>query len=233
MANLAFSALVADARGSIGGVVLSRGRGGPIARARVKPINPRSTLQAARRASVAYLMKYWSNTLTEQQRTDWRAYAAGTSWTNKLGQSIAMNANSAFLRLNNLQRLIPSIVIAEAPTAMGHAGGIEFTFLAENDTSKIQVAEPTGDFDKNLDIQTLWLFMGLPTEPGNISKPKGFKYIGRIWGSSGAPLSFPYELDAAYTMHLGQRVTIYATFQDEHYRVSGPHMIHAVAAPSI
>lgn len=223
---------VVDARGSMAGNTFSRCAGGAYIRARVKPINPNAPLQHARRAQVAYLSKYWSETLTEQERTDWRAYATGTSWTNKLGQSITINGLAAFLRLNVLHRMIPSEVIEAAPTAMGHGGGVTFTFTAESDTTKIQLAEPGGAFDKDTELHNLWLFQGIPTEPGRIATPKGFKYIGRVWGSAGDPLAFPYELTSAYTMRAGQFITLRAMFHDEHYRVSGPHWAHIAAAPA-
>lgn len=232
MANILLGGGVTDIRGSIGGSVFSRCAGGNYMRARMKPVNPKSGLQNTRRANTAYLTTYWSKTLTDQQRTDWRAYAAGTSWQNKLGQSISINGLAAFLRLNAFQLLIPSAVIAEAPTAMGHGGGVTFSFDAENDTSKIQLAEPGGVWDTDVDIQNAWLFMGLPAEAGRLATPKGMRYIGRIWGSSGTPLSFPYELDAAYTMQAGQLITLRMMFHDEHYRVSGPFWATATAAPS-
>lgn len=233
MALIKLGGGVTDIRGSVGGSTFSRCKGGNYIRSNKKPCNPRSSLQNTRRANAAYLAKYWSNDLTEQQRADWRAYAAGTTWTNRLGEAIENNGLSAFLRLNAFQLMIPSTIIAAAPTAMGHAGGVTLSFLAENDTGKLQLAEPTGSFDKDLDIHTLWISMGLPTQPGRLATPKGFRYIARVWGSSGAPLAFPYELNAAYTMALGQLVTIRAMFQDEHYRISGPHWATATAAPSI
>lgn len=232
MANVLFGGGVAAMRGSIGGVVFSAGPGGAIARNRTKPINPRSPLQIVRRANTAQLMKRWSNDLTEQQRTDWRAYAAGTSWTNKLGQSITIAGIAAFLRLNALQLLIPAPIIDAAPLAVGHAGGITQTFAAESDTTKIQLDEPGGSFDNLINVHTIYYFMGLPTEIGRKATPKGFRYIGRVWGSPGAPLSYPYELDAEYTMTSGQFITLRMMFQDENYRVSGPFFATATAAPS-
>lgn len=220
---------VTDIRGSIGGTTFSRAAAGNYARSRKKPVNPRTPLQNSRRAEVAYLTKFWSNELTEQQRTDWRAYVQGTSWTNKLGQAIEINGLAAFIRLNVFHRMIPSVVIANAPTAMGHGGGVTITFTPEWDTTKIQLDEPGGAFDKAIDIQNMWVFMGIPTEAGRLAPPKNFRYIGRVWGSSGAPLSFPYELDAAYTMAYGQRITLRAMFHDEHYRVSGPFFAMALA----
>lgn len=222
MAVIMLGGGVTDIRGKIGGNVFSRGKGGNIIRKNTKGCNPRSSLQSARRANTAWLAKRWSNDLTAQQRADWRAYAAGTTWTNKLGQTIEIGGNAAYLRLNVLHRLIPSVPIDAAPLAMGHGGGIEFTFAAESDTSKIQLDEPTGAFDNDTDIQNIWWFMGLPSEPGRDATPKGFRYIGRTWGSSGAPLAYPYELTAAYTMRTGQLITLRAMWHDENYRVAGP-----------
>lgn len=232
MANILLGGGITDIRGSIGGTTFARNAAGNYARARMKPVNPRSDLQLTRRANLAYLANAWSKTLTEQQRDDWRAYAAGTSWSNRLGQSIQINGLAAFVRLNVFHLMIPSSIIPDAPLAMGHGGGVTFTFDAESDTSKIQIDEPGGSFDKDTDIQNIWFFMGLPTEAGRIAMPKGFRYIGRIWGSSGAPLAFPYELDAAYTMQADQIVTIRAMWHDENYRVAGPFFASEGAAPS-
>lgn len=223
---------VTDIRGSIGGNTFARSAAGNYVRSRIKPVNPRSPDQNTRRANMAYLTKYWSSGLTEQQRTDWRGYATATSWTNKLGQSITINGLAAFVRLNVLHMLIPSVVVADAPEASGHGGGVTFTFSAESDTTKIQLDEPGGAFDKDENGHEGWLFMGIPAEVGKLSIPKGFKYIGRFWGSLGAPLSFPLEFDAAYTMTSGQRITCRVMYNDPQHRVSGPFWNQQIAAPS-
>lgn len=232
MALVQFGGGVTDMRGSIAGTTFARSAAGNYARSRKKPVNPRSALQNARRATVAYLTKYWSNDCTPEERADWRAYAAGTTWTNKLGQTIKINGLAAFLRLNTIIAMYAGTMRHAAPDAMGHAGGVEFTFAAESDTGKIQIEEPTGAFDKSVLGHYMPLFMGLPTEPGRISTPKGFRYIGSVYGHDSAPLAFPYELTAAYTMREGQLVTVRGMFKDEHYRVSGPHWGTDLAAPS-
>ncbi len=223
---------VTDIRGSIAGTTFSRSKSGNIARSRKKPVNPRSPLQITRRANAAWLATYWSKKLTEQQRTDWRAYATGTSWTNKLGQSITIGGNAAFMRLNTFALLTDIPIIAAAPTAMGHAGGVTIGFDAESDTSKIQIALPGGAFDKDVDFHRIALFLGIPTEPGRIATPKGFKYIGLLYGNLAAPMTFPVELDSAYTMRAGQLLTIRAMFKDEFDRMSGPFWSTATAAPA-
>ncbi len=224
---------VTDIRGSIAGNTFSRSAAGNYMRSRKKPVNSRSPDQNARRANVAYLTKYWSGTLTDQERTDWRAYAQATTWTNKLGQSIVINGLAAFLGLNTLLLLIGEAIRAAAPTATGHAGGVTFTFDAESDTSTIELDEPGGAFDKDTDDHHLLLFMGIPSEAGKISIPKGFKYIGKTSGDSTTPDTYPLDIPAAYTMTAGQRVTVRGMFMDEAFRASGPFWYQEASAPSI
>lgn len=199
----------------------------------MKPVNPRSGLQSARRAQVGYLSTYWSKTLTAQQRADWRAYAAGSTWTNKLGQVIEINGLAAFLRLNALLAVIGEAVTAAAPLAMGHAGGVEFTFDPENDLSNIGLAEPTGAFDPAIVGHHLIVFQGLPVEAGRSGIPKGMRYIGVCSGADPVPPTFPLDIPSAYTMAEGQLVTCRAMFVDESFRVSGPFFATVAAAPSI
>jgi hypothetical protein len=115
---------------------------------------------------------------------------------------------------------------------MGHAGGVSFTFAAESDTTKIQLDEPTGSFDKALADDILIIAMGLPTEAGRQGTPKGFRQIGFTEGATPAPPTYPAELTAAYAMVAGQRVVCRAMFIDHSYRVSGPTWASVLASPS-
>lgn len=233
MALVMFGGGVTDARGKIGGTVFARNAAGNYIRAHTHPVNPRSPLQNTRRAMMAYLTHYWSASLTAQERTDWIAYAQGTTWTNKLGQSITINGLAAFLRVNAHIAVYSGTLRHAAPTAMGHAGGVTFTFVAESDTTKIQMNEPDGDFDKAVTGHYINFYMGLPAEIGRIAIPKAFKYIGSVYGHASAPLTFPYELTAAYTMAEGQFITLRAMFNDDDFRLSGPFWASDVAAPAV
>lgn len=224
---------VTDIRGAIGGSVFSRGKGGNIIRKNAKPINPRSDRQETRRGNMAYLARYWSKTLTAAQRADWNAYASGSTWTNRLGETIEINGNAAFMRLNALLLLIGEAVRAAAPTAMGHAGGITIDFDAESDNTVIEMDEPGGAWDKDLDDDWVVLFQALPVEAGRAQGTKGFRYIGAIEGDSGTPPTFPNDQTAAYTMVSGQNVTVKAIHIDPDFRVSSPTFKTVAAAPSV
>lgn len=223
---------VTDARGAIGGTVFSRGKGGNIIRSNKKPCNPRSSLQEPKRALAAWISKSWSNTLTEQQRTDWRAYAAGTGWTNRLGEAIEINGLAAFLQLNALYTIPSPTLHADAPTAMGHSGGVTLTFAAESDTKFLQFNAPGGAYDNDTDFHNIWLFMGLPTQPGQIALPSGFRYIGRLEGGKEPAITYPAQLEAAYTMAAGQRITVGYIFTDDNHRTNTKLFVTDIAAPS-
>lgn len=232
MANIMWSALVAEARGSIGGVTFSRGAGGAIARNRTRPINPRSNLQEIRRGNAAYIARYWSHTLTVDQRADWEAYTAGTSWTNKLGQSISIGANAAFLRLNTLLLILGEPVRDDAPTALGHAGGITIGFDAESDTKNIEFEEPGGAWDKDTDDDFILFFQALPVEGGRVRSTKGIRYIGSVEGDGTTAPTFPLDIDSEYSMQESQNVTIKAVHIDPDFRVSSAVFATEASAPS-
>lgn len=223
---------VTDIRGSIGGTTFSRGKGGNIARSNKKPCNPRSSRQETRRALMSWITKCWSDTLTDQQRTDWRAYAAGTGWTNRLGEAIEINGLAAFLQLNALYMLPSPTLHAAAPTAMGHAGGVTLTFAAESDTKFIQIDAPGGAYDNDTDFHNIWMFGGLPSEPGRDAIPNGFRYLGRLEGGKEPAITYPAQLEFPYTMAAGQIITVRYVFTDDHHRTGATLYATDVAAPS-
>jgi|TARA_Y100000310_G_C20692407_1_gene823191 hypothetical protein len=230
MALIKLGGGITDIRGSMGGNTFSRNKAGNYLRSNKKPVNPRSPLQVVVRNTQAFLAKYWSATLTAQQRIDWRAYAAGTQWTNKLGETIEIGGNAAFMQLNALRFAGGLTIHPAAPTAMGHAGGVGFTFAAETDTPALAIADPTQGWDKDTDDHELFIFSGLPTEAGRDATPKGFRFCETLSGDSSTPLTFPYDVTPPYTMAIGQNITIRAMFQDENFRVSGPYWVTDVAA---
>lgn len=223
---------VTDIRGSMAGNTYSRNAGGNYMRARTKPINPRSPLQVTRRANLAHLTQFWSGSLTEQERTDWRAYADATNWTNRLGEAISINGLAAFVRLNTFLLMLRAEMRREAPTAVGHAGGVTIVFTAENDTGLIKIACPGGAFNEDNGLHLVSIQMGYPAEAGRIATPKGMRYIGYAYGKTGGGLTWPLELPTAYTMQNNQLITLRAMFKDENFRNSGPFWAHASAAPS-
>lgn len=102
MAIITFGATLAAARGSIGGTVISRNKGGAYMKARVAPINVKSPAQTVVRANFAANAKAWSSLLTAGERTAWTNFAAVNPLVNRLGASIIVSGLSMFVKLNQV-----------------------------------------------------------------------------------------------------------------------------------
>ena len=230
MANVKFSSIVADARGAVGGVVFGRGGGGAIARTNVKPTNPRSSRQSACRAVLAQLTQYWSAKLIESERIAWRAYAAGTSWTNKVGTSASISGLAAFVRLNTLLVQAGLAIEKDAPTMTGHAGQPSFTFTANPTSGTCLIAEPSLPFEKAVTDSRLLLYIHTPTNAGRLRPSGNKRYLQLIAGNLGAPPTFPVAANSPFPYLAGQNVSITGIFIDQYGRIGGDFTKTVVAA---
>jgi hypothetical protein len=100
MAKVTFSAGIAELRGNIGSVNYSRNRGGAIAKARLTRVKPWSDAQIAVRANRTGIYKGWWQSLTEDNRRNWRAFAAEQSHTDQLRQNKSWSGLNAFFHFN-------------------------------------------------------------------------------------------------------------------------------------
>lgn len=100
MASIKFGSIgISDARGSIGGTVFSRNRGGAYIRQRTTPVNPNTSRQAAIRATFGTVQSSWRG-LTEAQRESWRSNAVNFPVKNRLGETITLQGNILFQKCN-------------------------------------------------------------------------------------------------------------------------------------
>jgi hypothetical protein len=231
MAVIKLGGGVTDIRGSIGGTVFSRGPAGAYARQRVKAVNPATSRQLDRRRFVSALSFRWSYGLDTQERADWVAWAAATSFLNKVGDSIHISGLAAFLRLNALRMLIGEEIEDAAPEEAGMADQTIYVPTANKTTLQIQIAEPTSGWDGSNTGQFLIVFAGLPMAPGRTASPRGYRYIGMVQGAAEPP-SFPQSFTWPYTAEVGQNYPVRVTHLDAAGRVSTPSdVLVAVTAP--
>ena len=208
MANIKFSALIADARGAIGGVVLSRGGGGSIARTNVKPINPRSSRQQDCRARQGLLSTYWSATLTEANRESWRVYAAGTSWTNKVGTAASISGLAAFTRLNTLLLQAGEAIQAQAPAITGHAGTPIVDIAADPTDSTITVTAIGDPFSPLVVTEKVLCFVHAPANAGRKSVSGVKRYTDLIIGVVSEGPTYPVTLSSEWLFVAGQNISV-------------------------
>ena len=95
--------MVSEVRGSQGGTVFSRNKGGAYTRFRAVPVNPQTARQEVAREALTAASQDWSVTLTPTQRTAWNTAAEeldiATS-TNLVGSPIRLTGQQFFVRIN-------------------------------------------------------------------------------------------------------------------------------------
>lgn len=97
--------------GSIGGITYSHGRYGPYGRARVVPVNVNTTELEIARAFFSASVARWK-TLTAVQQQSWIDFAAGTPWTNKLGETVFLTGQAMYIGQTTFsQNLFPGYTL--------------------------------------------------------------------------------------------------------------------------
>jgi len=219
MANILFGAGIADARGSVGGIVFSHGAGGAIMRTRIKPNNPATNSQVLRRATLSTLVARWSKTLTDVQRTSWDDYAGATPWTNKLRQSIVLTGMQAYLMINGFRLRVALAVADSAPDMNGVAILPSCTITADHGTNNITIATaPSGFVDTNPN-NGFAVLRYLQTSAGSIAEWRRPIYAGWCAGNA-APPTFPMNIGGNPPLHALNRLPIGIVMTDIHGRIS-------------
>lgn len=86
-----------EIRGSIGGTVYSRNKGGAYIRGRVSPVNPVSDRREAVKGAMTAASQAWSS-LTAGQRQGWADYGATVGSVNRVGDAIELSGMAAYAR---------------------------------------------------------------------------------------------------------------------------------------
>jgi hypothetical protein len=119
------SALLTDARASIGGATASKNRSGNYFRARIAPVQPRTPNQQFIRASLSTLSASW-RALTQEQIAAWNALAATIVRKDSLGNSYNPTGEGLYVgnnvALTHLGQAIVTDPPASAPTFPGPLG---------------------------------------------------------------------------------------------------------------
>lgn len=102
MAICKYGPLVSELRGSIGGTTFTAGRFGKVVRARSSPVHAPTNARSYWKSLLSYDCAHWTNTLTEQERTDWRNLADATTFTNSLGEEYHPTGLNLYVRSNSL-----------------------------------------------------------------------------------------------------------------------------------
>lgn len=99
MATIKTGAVVSEIRGSLGGNVFSRNKGGAYVRQRVKPVNPNTPKQAAVRGIFGTLQARWRE-LSQADQDTWKAATENYLTVNRVGDTIKYTPLQLFTRCN-------------------------------------------------------------------------------------------------------------------------------------
>lgn len=227
------SQVIASGSGSVGGLTLSRNRGGMYFRARAVPTNPNSTQQQAVRNAMSFLAAYWRNTLPEADRIDWATYAANTAMVNKLGAQVFLTGQQHFIRSNvsRLQNVDGTVnsLITTAPTSF-NLGNLTPCSIANVDASD-------GDFEVNFTNTDDWatvigsgllVYASRPQDPTIMFFRGPYRLAGEVPGDTVAPTS-PATILLPFAVTAGQKVffRLRATRLDG--RLSADQFLSAIA----
>jgi hypothetical protein len=116
------SNMLSAIRGSVNGTVYSQNKSGPYMRNRSMVVNPNTASQVLARATFAQASQQW-RTLTDAQRNSWRAYAAATPVTNRLGDTIFLSGANMFTKTNAFNGFLGIAAQTTAPITPGLAEG--------------------------------------------------------------------------------------------------------------
>ena len=215
------SPVISAGSGSIGGLTLSRNKGGMYIRQRAIPTNPNSTYQQAVRQIVADLSNRWLQTLTAAQRTAWDEYAANVPLVNPLGAPRNVTGLNMYIRSNTARVQATLDRIDAAPTEFDLGSFTSPTPTVTTGPSQCSLAFDDTDDWANEDDASLLLFLSAGQNP-SLNYFKGpYRLSGGVAGDSVTPPTSPAVISAPFTYASGQKVFIKVTVTRADGRYSG------------
>lgn len=196
--------LASEIRGSIGGTVFARNKGGLYMRARTVGINPQSVRQVAVRSVFGDLAQAWSNVLTDAQRAAWELYAANVPLINALGEPRNVSGQNMFIRSNALLIDTAQTQVNDAPTNFTVGPTLTPTFSLDAAADTFDITDLGAYSPDSAGINVL-VAMGTPQNGGvNFFKSPFRKAYGANIDDTTNPVpiadiaaSFPFEAGQA------------------------------------
>jgi len=194
MALVKYGGGIVQMSGSLAGNTFARNRSGNYARARTKPVNPKSARQSAIRAIVMMLAEQWRETpMTDVIRTAWKTYADSVQWNNKLGEVITLSGFNHFIRSNAAMITAGGAMVTAGPTDLGLPAGdptFDITGLGEAAATASVVFNDTNEWCDE-DDGFLSIFMGEPQNPTRNFFDGPWRFWQAVAGDSVAPPTTP------------------------------------------
>jgi len=120
MAIMRPGALAGQLSGRVGGIVFSRNRGGDYVRNGPSPTNPKTAYQVAVRNALALASTRW-NDMSADARASWKGWAQNNPVQNRIGETIRLQGNAAFVELNSRLAYLGTAVVDTPPAVSAPA----------------------------------------------------------------------------------------------------------------
>lgn len=221
MALVKFGGGVVSMSGSIAGNTYARNRYGNYARARTKPVNPRTDRQNDIRAAIAFLSDRWAHTLDADQRIAWNDYGDKVNMKNRLGEVIHLTGYNHYIRSNAIREMKALAPIDAGPTVFElPAQDPDLSIVPYQDFQLIHIS-----FDNAIDWAVedgayLFCFQGAPQNRQRNFFAGPWRHIVSIAGIAPGGAVTPDLAPVAFPIAAPQRQWIYARIQMADGRLS-------------
>lgn len=206
MAKINFGNIVADARGKVGGIVMSKNKSGAYVRTKVTPANPRSSAQMTVRSTFGALAQAWSGTLSSGDRATWTAFAQTYPRRNIFGNVVTLNGLNQYVANNQVVSLLGNEVNNDAPPSSSIDPAIYAPTWTTLTSTEVKATVTTGS--TAIDA-TCWIFATRPLPPGRAPKKSDYRLINaNLSVSAGGVL----DLSAAYVAVFGAPISGMAVY---------------------
>ena len=204
--------IIGPASGSIGGVTLSRNRGGAYIRQRAIPVNPNTSFQQEVRSAMSQLSSRWSGVLTQALRDAWDSYALNVPLTNPLGDPVNVGGLGMYQRCNVplLQTGQAGGVIIDVAPTIFNLGEYTAPAVVDANTGAQTVSIDIDNTDAwaNEDDSDMLVFISRPKNP-SINYFKGpYRFAGAVEGDAITPPITQQDLDSPFTFVEGQKIFV-------------------------
>lgn len=235
MALIRYGGGIVQMSGSIAGNTHARNRFGNYARARTKPVNPRSSRQSAARIIIMMLAEQWRESpMTDVKRIAWQTYANSVSWNNKLGETVTLTGFNMFIRSNAALLGVGADLIDDGPADLGLPPG-DPAYVVSNCTAAAQKADLAFDdgFDWCAeDDAYLISYMGEPQNPTRNFFNGPWRRCFFIEGNTAVPTTSPQLAlpNIPFTIVEGQKIWFKARIVRADARLSTEFLCDPVIA---
>lgn len=180
-----------EGSGKLQGTVMFKGRSGAMARVNTKGVNPQTSKQIARRATLSTRSQAWKG-LTAAQRAAWNAAAASGQFpqVNRLGVTYNPTGAQLYTKLNTNIVLLGGTAITEPPIKTALTQVLLTALTAADGTPALSLT-----FSGTLDAAEGIILYATPNLSPGITRPGAsqYRYLTTYTSTSPADLLTAYQ----------------------------------------